>query len=308
MMVNASQRGLPGAASTLHPNSAPKQEARAVAAKALATAQKQQDTAPAPADGTPKMVNGVGAARNAQGNIDPKLTTALQDPKFDYAPSNNGAPYKGSIGQTPPPPVMEDMSKQTAARNDLAKTSSEGVNAASAALTMYKAAQDVLAKGAYNGGAWNAELAKYARWLPSGWQSHMTGDYQEVAKYLGNAALQSGKGIFAKMTEKESEAVMHDLNPSPAMDPSALREMIARGIKTAQYSLDGAKLVPAYLAARKDANQFGTWYQTHYPMEIETKPAGPASKPPKYSDDQVRAYMQKHGLKDEQGTRKALGL
>jgi hypothetical protein len=313
MMVNASQRGLPGAASTLSPNSAPKQEARAVAAKALAVAQKQQASASAPADGTSKMVDGVGTARNAQGNVDPKLTTALQDPKFSYKPSNNGVPWEGGIGKTPPPPVMEDMSKQTAARNDLAKTSSEGVGAASAALTMYKAAQDVLAKGAYNGGAWNAELAKYSKWLPAGWQDHMTGDYQEVAKYLGNAALQSGKGIFAKMTEKESDAVMHDLNPSPGMDPRALNDMIARGIKTAQYSLNGAKLVPAYLTARKDANQFPTWYQTHYPMEDETKPTPgepnkAGGKPPKYNDAQVRAYMQKHGLTDEQATRKALGL
>jgi hypothetical protein len=51
---------------------------------------------------------------------------------------------------------------------------------------MYKAAQDVLAKGNYDGGAWNQELAKYSKWLPAGWQNHMTGDYQEIAKYLGH--------------------------------------------------------------------------------------------------------------------------
>jgi len=205
------------------------------------------------------------------------------------------------------------MKNQTAARNDLAKTSSQGVGAASAALTMYKAAQDVLAKGNYDGGAWNQELAKYSKWLPAGWQNHMTGDYQEIAKYLGNAALQSGKGIFAKMTEKESDTVMHDLNPSPGMDPNALRDMISRGAKTAQYALDSANRVPAYLHAQKDANQFGTWNQTHFPMQEETKPdtakpnAGVAP-PPKYNDAQVSAYMQKYGLTDLQATRKALGL
>jgi hypothetical protein len=311
MMVRASQSGLPGAAATLSPNSAQKQEARATAQAALEKVQKMHEDAPATnPDGTPKSSNGVSAARNAQGNIDPQLTTALHDKDYDYKPTNNGEEYKPQIGHTPPQAVLDDMKKQTDARNDLAKTSSQGVGAAAAALTMYKAAQDVLDKGNYNGGAWNQELAKYSKWLPAGWQTHMTGDYQEVAKYLGNAALQSGKGIFAKMTEKESDAVMHDLNPSPGMDANALRDMIGRGAKTAQYALDSAKRVPAYLHASKDANQFGTWNQTHFPMEEATKPnpAAPTGKAPKYNDAQVRAYMQKHGLKDEMATRKALGL
>jgi hypothetical protein len=312
IMVNASLQGLPGAAATLSPNSAPKQAARAAAQSALDTAQKQRDDAPAPASGEPKPVNGVGSARNAQGNIDPKLTEALHDDKYNYTPTNNGEKYQPRIGHSPPPAVQEDMKNQTTARNELAKTSNQGVGASAAALTMYKAAQDVLAKGNYDGGAWNAELAKYSRWLPAGWQNHMTGDYQEIAKYLGNAALQSGKGIFAKMTEKESEAVMHDLNPSPGMDPGALREMIARGAKTAQYSLDSAKRVPAYLHSGNDANQFNSWNQEHFPMEMETIPT--PAKPnagvnaPKYNDAQVSAYMKKYGLTDLQATRKHLGL
>jgi hypothetical protein len=316
IMVQAQMKKLPGAAggAAQNPNGAHMQEARSVAQSALDQVQAEHAAAPATnPSGTPKSQNGIGTARNAQGNIDPKLTEALHDPDFDYKPTNNGVPWKGGIGTTPPQAVLDDMKKQTDARNDLAKTSSQGVGAASAALTMYKAAQDVLAKGNYDGGAWNAELAKYSRWLPAGWQNHMTGDYQEIAKYLGNAALQTGKGIFAKMTEKESDVVMHDLNPSPGMDPTALRDMISRGAKTAQYAVDSAKRVPAYLAARKDANQFGTWNQTHFPMEEETKPTVAApnagiAPAPKYTDAQVRAYMQKHGLTDEQATRKALGL
>jgi len=311
VMVRASQMGLPGGAATLPANSAPKQEARSVVQKAVDTAQKQNAAAPeTQADGTPKpTASGVGAARNSQGNIDPKLTEALHDDKYDYRPTLNGAPYKPQIGATPPPAVQEDMKNQTAARNELAKTANQGVGAAAAALTMYKAAQDVLAKGNYNGGAWNAELAKYSKWLPADWQKHMTGDYQEIAKYLGNAALQSGKGIFAKMTEKESEAVLHDLNPSPGMDPGALNDMVARGIKTSQYALDSARRIPAYLHAQKDANQFPTWNQEHFPMDVETKPtvANPQT-PQKYTDAQVRAYMQKYNLKDEQATRKHLGM
>jgi hypothetical protein len=312
MMVRASQAGLPGAAATLSPNSAPKQEARATAQDALDKVQKQHDNAPLPADGSPKPVNGVGTARNAQGNINPQLTDALHDEKYNYTPSNNGDPYKPQIGHTPPPNVLDDMKNQTNARNSLAKDSGQGINAASAALTMYKAAQDVLAKGNYDGGAWNAELAKYSRWLPAGWQNHMTGDYQEIAKYLGVAALQSGKGIFAKMTQMEAQMLTKELNPSPGMDPTAMRDMIAKGAKVAQYSIDSAKRVPAYLHAGKDANQFNTWNQEHFPMETETQPtkANPNAgvTAPKYNDAQVGAYMKKHGLTDVQATRKALGL
>jgi hypothetical protein len=311
MMVRASQTNLPGAASTLSGNSAQKQEARKVAQAALDKVQKQHDDA-TPTDGAPKAANGVGTARNAQGNIDPKLTDALHDDKYDYKPTNNGEPYTPAIGHSPPPTVAEDMKNQTTARNSLAKDSNQGVGAASAALTMYKAAQDVLAKGNYDPGAWNAELAKYSKWLPAGWQNHMTGDYQEVAKYLGNAALQSGKGIFQKMTQMEAKMLLTELSPSPSMDPNAARDMIAKGAKIAQYTVDSAKRVPAYLHAGKDANQFNSWNQEHFPMETETKvtPAKPNTgvTAPKFSDAQVSAYMQKHGLKDEQATRKALGL
>lgn len=313
MMVRASQTGLPGAAATLSGNSAQKQVARAEAQAALTKVQKQHADAPEDtAGGVPKAANGVGTARNAQGNIDPKLTDALHDDKYNYTPTNNGAEYKPQIGHTPPASVLDDMKNQTAARNGLAKDSSQGIGAASAALTMYKAAQDVLAKGNYDGGAWNAELAKYGKWLPAGWQNHMTGDYQEIAKYLGVAALQSGKGIFAKMTQMEAKMLMTELNPSTGMDPTAMRDMIAKGAKIAQYTVDSSKRVPAYLHAGKDANQFQTWNQEHFPMETETK-VTPANKnagvtAPKYNDAQVRAYMQKHGLRDEQATRKALGL
>ena len=316
VMVQAQIKKLPGAngGAAQNPNGAHTQEARATAQSAVDTAQANHAAAPATnPSGTPKSVNGVGTARNAQGNVDPKLTDALHDTDFDYKPTNNGEPYTPAIGHDPPQAVKDDMALQTKARNDLAKTSGQGVGAASAALTMYKAAQDVLAKGNYNGGAWNAELAKYSKWLPAGWQGHMTGDYQEIAKYLGTAALRAGQGIFSKMTEKESDTIMHDLNPSAGMQPDALRDMISRGAKTAQYSLDSAQRVPAYLHAQKDANQFGTWNQRHFPMEEETKPdpakpnAGVAPAP-KYTDAKVKAYMKQHGLTDEVATRKALGM
>jgi hypothetical protein len=280
IMVNASKNGLPGAAATLSPNSAPKQEARKVAQAALDKAQAQRAAAPAPVDGTPPSASGgIGVARNAQGNIDPQLTTALQDSKYKYTPTNNGASYNPQIGQTPPPSVLEDMKNQTAARNNLAKDSNQGVGASAAALTMYKAAQDVLAKGNYDGGAWNQELAKYSKWLPAGWQNHMAGDYQEVAKYLGTAALQAGKGIFAKMTQSEATWLKNELNPSPGMDPTALRDMIAKGSKMAQYSLDSSKRVPAYLHSGNDANQFASWNQEHFPQETETKVQPQAATP-----------------------------
>jgi hypothetical protein len=316
IQMRASQAGLPGAASTLPANSAHKQESAATTQSALTKAQSQRASDGSPADGNaPAAPNGVGTARNSLGQPDQKLTAALQDPKYDYKPTNNGVPYTPGPYKTPPPTVLEDMKNQTAARNSLAKDTNDGVKVASAALTMYQAAQDILAKGRYDGGAWDEKLSKEAgKYLPVGWQdAAKTGDYQELVKMLGTAALQSGKGIFAKMTQMEAKMMTKELSPSPGMQPEALRDMIAKGSSMAQYSLDSAKRVPAYLKAGKDANQFPSWNQEHFPQETETqptaaKPNAAGTKPPKYSDDQVRAYMQKYGLKDEAATRKALGL
>jgi hypothetical protein len=55
-------------------------------------------------------------------------------------------------------------------------------------------------------------------------------------------------------------------------------------VSTAQFSLDSAKRVPAYLHAGKDANQFPSWNQEHFPMQEATKPNANAStsgSPPK---------------------------
>jgi hypothetical protein len=316
IQMRASQRNLPGAASTLSPNSAQKQESKATTQSALTKAKAQRAAAGAPADGNaPAAPNGVGTARNSLGQPDQKLTAALQDPKYDYKPTNNGVPYIPGPFKTPPTAVLEDMKNQTAARNSLAKDTNDGVKAASAALTMYQAAQDILAKGRYDGGAWDEKLSREAgKYLPVGFQNAAkTGDYQELVKMLGTAALQSGKGIFAKMTQMEAKMMTKELSPSPGMQPEALRDMIAKGSSMAQYSLDSAKRVPKYLKAGMDANQFPSWNQEHFPQETETqptpaKPNAAGTEPPKYSDDQVRMYMQKYGLKDEAATRKALGL
>jgi hypothetical protein len=276
IMVNASARGLPGAASTLSPNSAPKQEARKVAQAALDKAQQQRASAPAPVDPSRQ----VGAATTPQGQLDPKLSDALKDTKYDYKPSNNGVPYEPAIGKTPPPPVAEDMKNQTEARNGLLKDVNEGAKPAVAALTMYKAAQDILAKGRYDGGAWDAELAKNAgKYLPPGFQNAAkTGDYQELAKMLGTAALQSGKGIFAKMTQMEAKMMTNELSPAPGMQPQAMRDMIDKGAKMAQYTVDSARRAGAYVASGKDARQFSSWNQEHFPMETETQPKPSSDK------------------------------
>jgi len=319
IQVRASQMGLPGAAATLPPNSAQRRESTATTKAANATAQKQQSAAGAPANGDSAPVAGIGTARNAQGQPDQKLTAALQDRTFAFKPtsgqldaSGNPATYTPGPNKTPPKWYSDALDKQQTSRQGLAKDSNEGIKAASASLTMYQAAQDILAKGRYDGGAWDAELAQKAgKYLPVGWQNTAkSGDYQELAKMLGTAALQSGKGIFAKMTQMEAKMMTKELSPAPSMQPEAMRDMIQKGMNIAQYSVDSAKRVPRYLQSGMDADQFPTWNQTHFPQESETskvKPPGSAGAP-KYSDEKVRQYMQTHGLTDEKATRKALGM
>ena len=71
IQVRASQMGLPGAAATLPPGSAQKQESKKTTTGAVATAQQQRATAGPQADGNAiPGKNGIGTVRNAQGQPD----------------------------------------------------------------------------------------------------------------------------------------------------------------------------------------------------------------------------------------------
>lgn len=262
---------------------APKMQARASAQQGIDTA-AAQNAKVAGAANTP-----VSGTTTTNGSPDPAMSKALADHDFDYAP-----PVQ-KFGTSLSPDEQKDKDNQVEARKQLKQTADSGVPAAQQALTFYKAAQDILDSKGANTGKWTTILAHAGAYIP-GVQVPTTTNYQELAKYLANAALQAGKGIFPKMTQKEGDWIMNKLNPSPEMNEGAVRNMLANGQKMSQYTLDSAQRVGAFIKTGKDATRFNAWNAKNFPepeFVTPTKTAAGAVKG-QYSDAQISAWAAAH--------------
>jgi hypothetical protein len=274
-----------------HPSNtgAPRQVAKEKATAAVADAQKSATPAQQRADKATQYTD-------ARGNPDPVMTKAMADKDYDI----NIPKYK--FGTKPPSETIQ--AKQLMGKNaaSLTKDAGDTVNAQRAALVMYQATQDTLNKGNYDPSLWDQKLAEAARYIPGGGAIRAmlgTGDYQKIAKQLGMAALQSGKGIFQRMTQQEANWLKTELNPSPGMEPGALRDLIGMNIKQSQYVIDSANRAGKYVGTdpahpTKNPDKFAQWNQQYYPMQDivkEDKQASPGEKYDKPEDvrDAVRA-------------------
>lgn len=91
---------------------------------------------------------------------------------------------------------------------------------------------------------------------------------QEMAKYLGNAAVQTFRQNFgARPAAQEFVIQMRDLNPSGNMEPSALNDLIDTNIAVAKYGISTAQRMIPYLAAKNDPGEFAQWNQKYFPRE-----------------------------------------
>ena len=96
-------------------------------------------------------------------------------------------------------------------------------------------------------------------------------NYQEAAKYLGNLAVQSGKGNFPHATEKENMVQFEQLSPSLAQTDDAVNGLLDSNIRTSQYALDTANRATDYLDPKSfggtggDPQKFFRWNQKYYP-------------------------------------------
>lgn len=295
VMQAAAARGVANA----HPSvtGAPRIEAKKTAAAASQAAQNGATPQQQAADAAGKH----GIYTDAQGNPDPTLTKAMNDTSYDI----NIPKY--AYGTKPPSEVVQARQQVAKDAASLSKDSGDTINAQRAALVMYRAAQDTIAKGRFDGGAWSTELAKVARWLPPGFQQALgTGDYQMLSKYLGQAALQSGKGIFAKMTQQEAKWLKDELNPSPGMTSDSLKSLIDMNIKQSQYIIDSAGRANKYVGKDqahplKDPNKFSSWNQQYFPMQdivSEDGNSAPAKVTVLHPDGKTRGTIPATQLKD----------
>lgn len=259
------------------------------APKAVATKAAQAGIASAAAN-APAATPGEAkdGTTTTNGQPDPVMSKALADPDYKFVPPSH------KFGTALSPDEQNTKNKQSDAAVSLKEDLNKGVPATQQALTFYKAAQDILDSKGANTGKWATVLAHAGAWVP-GMQVPAASNYQELAKYLGNAALNAGKSLFPKMTQKEGDWILNKLNPSPNMNEDAVRNMIQTGVGMSQYTLDSAKRVGAYLRTGGDATRFQDWNSHYWPMTDVIKTGKGATAPTqKYTDAQIAKWAEVH--------------
>ncbi len=110
-------------------------------------------------------------------------------------------------------------------------------------------------------------------------------NYAEVAKYLGNAALQNARQNYgSRMTSSEVQLQLNELSPSVTKTPEAINDLLAGNAASLRYTLQSAQRTRPYLATGGDPQQFSQWQERHFPRENviagATQPQGAGTNTP----------------------------
>ena len=255
--------------------------------------------APRSGDGTSPAAGGTSAPKTPR-------TPQTSTPAATGAPTQPSAddPYLSrSLADTSwrvqMPPVVSGTSQSPTALNQkniyqnsakkLSDDADEVTSNAATANTYLKAAKAIMDSKGSNVGYYAPVLAKASQLLGGGPAST---DYQDLAKFLGNAAAQSAKATFPSATQQEMGIQFEQLSPYPGMDRDAINAMIAANMKNMRYNIDTAYRVKSYLGnGDLPANRpmdFNKWNQKYYPREKEVNAFAVANTP-----DGKRLYQYK---------------
>lgn len=186
---------------------------------------------------------------------DKYLDTALADPQWR---------------QKPLPPVTDQLNRDAALkqqdlnianRNQLQKDSEAATNAGATAMQYLKAAKSIMDSKGATVGAYGGLLTSASRWMGGGPQST---NYQELAKYLGNAAAQQAQGNFPNATQSEVHMQFNELSPNVSMDDATIKKLLNTNIRSTDYALKSASRVKDYLAQGNEPMNFAKWNQRYY--------------------------------------------
>lgn len=203
---------------------------------------------------------------------DPVLRKALADPEFNL-PKPAATPAGGFAG------MGKQQEETLKARTDILKDSQDATQAAALSNQYMLAAKQILdSKTVPTTGPFGKLLAQASAALPG--QHVDATNYQEVAKYLGNAALAQAKGIYgSRMTQSEVGLQLNELSPSVHMTDEAVRNLLDTNIASSKYTIDSAHRVRQYLTGGKDPQQFSTWNEKYFPRGTTVN--GPGASPDK---------------------------
>lgn len=187
-------------------------------------------------------------------------------------------------GTTLPANLQERQKATEGARTQLLADSGQAISASGQALQYMNAAKTLLDHPETLQTGPMAKIVSQLSALFPGQHIDAT-NYQEVAKYLANAAIQQGNTNFTRgLTDKSSDLQTHTLSPNADMTSPAVRNLLEGNIRNTQFSLDSANRVKKFLAAGGDPQLFPDWNQSTFNRSKtvngpEGKPEAPAIKP-----------------------------
>ena len=258
---------------SLPPQGTPDVPGRTQTPAAPTTRAPMQQRAPTPIAAPKPLAASQSAPNQTHAAPSDFLDKTIHDKAF--ADPTYRAPQSGSQLGTSFGIATEGKAKAEAEARAALKADSEStVQSASAALQYATAAQQIMnSKGAPVTGLFGPA----AKAVSSAFNGVNATNYQEVAKYLGNLAVQSGKGNFPHATEKENMVQFEQLSPSTANTPEALRGLLNSIVKQNQYMRDTANRSTEYLNDAPNgyngrAQDFFKWNQNYYPRELVNVP------------------------------------
>jgi hypothetical protein len=103
---------------------------------------------------------------------------------------------------------------------------------------------------------------------------------QELAKYMGNLAVQNFKANFgARPAAKEFDIQMTELNPNNKMTPDAIRDLLQSNSRIAQYGIDSGRRAGLYTRQGLDPNRFAEWNERYFPRSDAVNAQMPPTRP-----------------------------
>jgi hypothetical protein len=197
--------------------------------------------------------------------VSPYLAKALSDTSFRVPP----APVRQGTTQAP---MALDTQKTNLANAAKLLADTDATTAVAASTLQYiRAAQSIMQSQGATVGAYGGVLSDASRYSGPFTGKVDSTNFQELAKYLGNAAAQSAKANFPSATQQEVGMQFEEMSPNVKMNDDTINDLLAVNARVAANVIANGKRAKAYIGnPQSPTNQplnFGKWSQLYYPVE-----------------------------------------
>ncbi len=180
------------------------------------------------------------------------------------------------VDQTTRDAALKQQDINIANRNGLLKDSEAATNAGATARQYLTAAQAIMAsKGAPVTGLYGTVANQVSR----AFGGINSTNYQEVAKYLANAAAQQAQASFPNATQSEVHMQFNEMSPNVSMNDDTIKDLLSTNIRNIDYTTKSAGRVKNYLDNANDPQNFAKWNQKYYPRDKLVNSTRTASGP-----------------------------